>query len=85
MDIEAALAGPRETGVRSCRLGRWLAEIPADAPGRAQLELMLSEPNQNSPHWRTLEEIDLVLRRLDFYTSNKTVANHRNKLCRCYA
>ena len=85
MNIEEAIqAGTQAAGESSCRLGRWLNDIPTDTPGRGQLLAIVEEANRYSPHWRTLEQIDAILRRLGFTTSNKTVANHRNKVCRCF-
>ena len=85
MNIEEAItAGTSTTPPSKCRLGRWLTDIPTDTPGRGQLLAIVEEANRYSPNWRTLEQIDAILRRLGFTTSNKTVANHRNQVCRCF-
>ena len=86
LDISAALSGrddPRPSK-EMCRLGRWLRAIPEDTPRRTELIEILTTPDQASPSWRSLEELDAVLRKLGFYTSNKTIANHRMKRCRCF-
>lgn len=87
MDIEQAIQAVTlgvPTGDQ-CRLGRWLADIPEGTAGKETLNAICLETNQGSPHWRTLEEIDAILRRLGLTTSNKTVANHRMRRCRCFA
>lgn len=85
MNIEAALGGERLGGTeKKCRLGRWLDEIPDNTPGKDQLTEVLSTTDRTSPWWRTLEELDAILRRLDLHSSNKTIGNHRMRRCRCY-
>ena len=85
MNIEEAItAGTQAATGDSCRLGRWLEAIPTDTPGIHVLARILVTNDRNDPHWRTLEQIDGILRRLGMTVSNKTVANHRNQVCRCF-
>lgn len=83
--IEAIESGTKVESFDQCRLGRWLAQIPSDEPGLPVLARILVTTNQDDPHWRTLEQIDAILRKLGFVTSNKTVANHRTQRCRCFS
>ena len=85
MNIEEAIqAGTQAVSGSSCRLGRWVEQIPPETPGVSVLARILVTTNRDDPHWRTLEQIDAILRRLGLTVSNKTVANHRNKVCRCF-
>lgn len=79
--LEASQGGrPGET----CLIQRWLDGIPTDAPGKQALEATLTELDQGSPNWRTLEELDAILRRLGLKSSIKTIGNHRARRCRCF-
>lgn len=85
MNIEEAIqAGTQAAPESRCRLGKWIDEIPHETAGLVVLEAILETADRNSPYWRTLEQIDGILRRLGCTTSNKTVANHRNRVCRCF-
>ena len=84
LDILAALeATPKRTG-NACKVQAWLDAIPDDAPGRTELDAILTTNDRQSPHHRTLDQIVALLARLDFITSDVTIRKHRTRACGCY-
>lgn len=84
LDILAALdATPQRTG-NTCKIQAWLDAIPDDAPGRSELETILSTNDRLNAHHRTLDQIVALLGRLGFKTSDVTVRKHRVRACGCY-
>jgi hypothetical protein len=90
VDILEALAGeapPRASG--KCKLGRWLDEVVADHPNRADLvtaiETRKPEGRGEPPEgYSPLENVLLAIRRLGLDISDRTLATHRRRACRCF-
>jgi hypothetical protein len=86
LDILAALeASPSAVTGRRCRIQRFLDNIPADTPGRDQLEATLNTKDPSDPDYRTATSLLQLLARLGETTSVSTVNEHRAKRCVCYA
>jgi hypothetical protein len=86
-DILAALATaePGSAGHR-CKVGRWLDSL-ADQPGHDQLVAAFETPNPEKGRMpaggRSLAQLCAIAARLGCQTSDKTVGEHRNRVCRC--
>lgn len=90
MDIAAALeaTAPLDTDDR-CKLARWLDDIPDADPRKSDLVLAIEtrRPQKGepaSPHYRTYDDLSLVLALLGFRTSKSTLMKHRRQRCRCH-
>lgn len=84
LDIEAALtAAPPSTVGDRCKIQRWLDSIPEDAPGKTALEAAFNTEDVRSPHYRSYDQLLAIAARLGCSTSDKTVAAHRKRMCRC--
>lgn len=77
-DILAALADTTPTtGDHRCKVGRWLDNIPTSEPGRDELVAAFEAPG------RTLNQLAAIAVRLGYPISNKSIAEHRTRVCRC--
>lgn len=80
---QAAPAGPSG---RRCKIGRWLDGL-ADQPGHPDLveafETPASEKGRVAEGGRSLPQLCAIASRLGMQTSDKTVSEHRNGVCRC--
>lgn len=85
MDILTALedTAPAKSN-RKCKVQRWLDEIPADTPGKAELVATITTTDPKSDVYRTVPQVDAITYRLGLATSIKTLGDHRAKRCRCF-
>jgi hypothetical protein len=89
LNIKEALAG-QSSGQASgkCKIGRWLDEEVADHPDRDKLvaAIELRRPRHGSlpEGYLPVENALQVLRRLEFDVSDKTLKEHRGRVCRCF-
>jgi hypothetical protein len=89
LNIKEALAG--QTSVRAsgkCKIGRWLDEEVGDNPHRDALVVAIEtrKPRGESPPegYLPLEAALAVLHALRLDVSDKTLATHRRRACRCF-
>lgn len=85
LDIVAALDAAPSTGRygAACKIQRWLDTIPEDAPGKPALVAAFTTEDERSHHYRTYDQLLAVASRLGLPTSDKTIAAHRKRTCRC--
>ena len=84
MDILQALADDAPVkSSRRCKLGGLLDAIPADTPGRAELVATIETRDRNDDNFPFAQTL-LVLYRLGLGVSDKTLGEHRRRLCRCF-
>jgi hypothetical protein len=89
VDILEALAG--ETPAQAsgkCKIGRWLDEAVADHPNRdalvAAIETRKPRGEKAPKGYLPIENALQALRRLRLDVSDKTLATHRRRACRCF-
>jgi hypothetical protein len=87
IDILAALESDKITrGPRACPIQKWLNGVPDDTAGKAELESILTTGRDRlaEPSYRTMPQILTILSRLNFYTSESSIGDHRAARCACY-
>ena len=70
---------------RKCKIQRWLDDIAPDTAGRDDLVATMGTTDPQSPHYRTLDQLDRLTQRLGLTTSIKSIGDHRKHRCRCYS
>lgn len=87
LDILTALTdAPSPVGLSEpCKVQRWLNDIADDTPGKDELAATLSTTDPRAKHYRPLDALDRLTRRLGLVTSIKTLGDHRAGRCRCNA
>ena len=84
IDILAALADEAPAAAdRKCKVGRWLASIDHDQPGRGALIEAVESSDTRDEHYRTGDQALRLVYRLGLETSLRTLYDHRARPQRC--